>query len=64
MRRITNLIWEKRVEGFVDPEIIVVGGFMDFFGPRFSILLRTTTLNQQQVSNVKVDLLLYSSEIC
>ena len=35
---------------------------MDFFGPRFSILLRTTTLNQQQVSNVKVDLYIISAQ--
>ena len=25
------MIWKKRVEGFVDPEIIVVGGFHGFF---------------------------------
>ena len=58
------MIRKKRVEGFADPEITVVGSFHGFFGARFSILLWTTTLNKQQVSNVKVDLLQYGSEIC
>ena len=29
------MIWKKRVKGFADPEITVVGGFHGFLGPDF-----------------------------